>query len=67
MNRADFVDWKNHPVTKAVFKQIEANVKGIKDELSISAGIDVRADGIRVGSIQTYLDILSADFVEDSQ
>lgn len=66
MNRKDFIDWKAGPITKAVFAQIRNNIRGLQEELGESAGIDPRADAIKVGAIRAYNDVLELDFDEET-
>lgn len=66
MNRKDFVDWKNSPITKALFGALYSNIEGLKEELALGAGIDPRSDGIKVGAIQAYTDVLGADWFEET-
>lgn len=67
MNRQDFVDWKNSPITKALFRALNGNIAGLKDELATSAGVDTRADGLKVGAIQAYTDVLDTDWFEETE
>jgi hypothetical protein len=67
MNRQDFVDWKNSPITKALFRALNNNIAGLKDELATSAGVDTRADGLKVGAIQAYTDVLDTDWFEETE
>lgn len=67
MTRKDFIDWKSHPITKLVFKELRSNIEGLKEELASDAGLDSRADGIKVGAIRALQDVLEADFTGDSE
>jgi len=66
MNKKDFVDWKSNPITKQVFKEIRSNIEGLKEELASTAGIDARADGVKVGAIAALQDVLETEYVGDS-
>ena len=66
MNRKDFLDWKSHPITKALFNEIENRISGLKEELSYGAGENFRADSIKVGAIQAFRDLLEADWFEET-
>lgn len=66
MNKKDFIDWKSHPITKLVFKELRSNIEGLKDELASDAGLDSRADGVKVGAIRALQDVLEADYVGDT-
>ena len=62
MNKADFIDWKRHPVTQVVFSQIQARVKDLQDILGQSAGENPLQDRMYVGAIQAYRDLLLMDY-----
>lgn len=62
MNKADFVDWKRHPVTQVVFSQIQTRVKDLQEMLGQSAGENPLQDRMFVGAIQAYRDLLLMDF-----
>lgn len=65
MTKADFIDWKHHPVTEHVFAQIKERIRSLEQELGQSAGIDLRQDSIKVGAIQAHLDTLDIQYGED--
>jgi len=67
MTKSDFIDWKNSPITKALFRALHGNIAGLKDELATSAGVDARADGLKVGAIQAYVDVLETDWFEETE
>jgi len=67
MNRQDFVDWKNSPITKALFNALNENIAGLKEELALGAGVDTRSDGLKVGAIQAYTDVLGTDWFEETE
>lgn len=62
MNRAEFQDWKTHPMTKAVFNKINERIYELQVELGGQAGENARADGMKVGAIQALYDILDMEF-----
>lgn len=64
MNKSDFIDWKSNPVTKLVFKELRSNIEGLKEELASTAGLDSRVDGIKVGAIQAFQDVIDSDYFE---
>lgn len=66
MTKSDFIDWKNSPITKALFRAVNNNISGLKDELSVSAGVDPRSDGLKVGAIQAFYDVLDTDWFEET-
>jgi hypothetical protein len=67
MTKGDFVDWKNSPITKALFQALNTNIEGLKEELAGSAGVDTRADAIKVGAIQAYRDVVDAEWFEETK
>jgi len=64
MTKAEFLEWKTHPTTKAVFNKINERIYDLQVELGSQAGADVRADGMKVGAIQALQDIQDIDFDE---
>ncbi len=67
MNRKDFIDWKQHPVTQQVFRQLQENANGLKEMLSVSAGINPREDSKMVGAIMAFQDILNIEYEGEEQ
>ncbi len=69
ISKSDFIDWKAHPVTKAVFASTYERIAQLQEELGSSAGIDGRQDALKVGAIQQCKDFLDMDVLslEDSQ
>ena len=67
MTRKDFVDWKSSPITKALFKALNDNIEGLKEELASSAGVDARTDAIKVGAIQAFRDVLETEWFEETE
>lgn len=54
VTKADFLDWKSHPVTKAFFEASQVRIEECKDLLSYSAGNDALYDKVLVGVIHAY-------------
>lgn len=67
MNKADFVDWKRHPVTQVVFSQLKARIQDLQDMLGESAGQNPLQDTQFVGAIKAYKDMLLIDFEETEE
>lgn len=67
MTKAEFVEWKSHPITKQVFAHIHERVRDIQIELGFNAGTDPVQDARRSGAILALIDVLNADFDEESQ
>ena len=62
MNKADFVDWKHHPVTQVVFSQLQGRVQDLQEMLGSSAGQDPVQDSQFVGAIKAYKDMLNIEY-----
>jgi hypothetical protein len=62
MNKADFYDWKRHPVTQIVFSQLTERIQTLQDMLGDSAGQNPIQDSRYSGAIQAYKDILLMDY-----
>jgi len=67
LNKADFVDWKRHPVTQVVFSQLMFRIADLKDMLAASAGVNPVQDSHYSGAIKAYQDMLSIDYEEQEQ
>jgi hypothetical protein len=57
MTKQDFLDWKQHPVTKEIFSLLRQQEENIKEQLATSAGLDPAEDRYRAGYIAAYRDI----------
>lgn len=66
MNKADFVDWKRHPVTQIIFSQLKERIQTLQGMLGESAGQNPVQDSRFSGAIQAYNDMLNIDF-EDGE
>jgi hypothetical protein len=66
VTKQEYVDWRSSPATQEVFAEIRSRIEGLKDELAGSAGEDPRADGVKVGAIQAFADILATTYDEVS-
>lgn len=62
MNKADFIDWKRHPVTQVVFSQLNQRINDLRAMLGDSAGINPVQDSNFVGAIQAYKDIVNIEY-----
>jgi hypothetical protein len=65
VNKADFIDWKQHPVTQVIFGQLEHRIRSLQETLGGSAGIDPLQDRLFVGAIQAYTDMLNPEWEEE--
>lgn len=62
MNQTDFIDWKRHPVTQAVFRQLYLRIQDLQEILSEQAGADPVKDREYVGAIKAYKDMLFIEY-----
>ena len=62
MNKADFIDWKRHPVTQVVFSQLNQRISDLRAMLGDSAGVNPVQDSNFVGAIQAYKDIVNIEY-----
>lgn len=67
MNKADFIDWKRHPVTQVVFSQLANRVRDLQVLLGNSAGENPVQDRMYVGAIQAYNDMLLMEYEGDEE
>jgi len=65
VNYEDFVNWKQDPVTKQFFNQIEDKIEEVKDLLVQDAGKDPEGDRYLCGYARACYDILATEFKED--
>lgn len=55
--KAEFADWKSHPITKRVFEGLREQENLMKEMLAESAGIDSLEDRYRAGYIAALRDV----------
>ncbi len=67
ISKAEFIDWKNHPVTKDVVKQLQQRVEQLYEMLGSSAGINSIQDSQYVGAIKAYKDVIQLDYEEEGE
>lgn len=67
MNKADFIDWKRHPVTQVVFSQLNQRIEDLRAMLGDSAGVNPVQDSQFVGAIQAYKDIVNIEYEGDEE
>ena len=67
MNKADFIDWKRHPVTQVVFSQLNQRIEDLRSMLGDSAGVNPVQDSQFVGAIQAYKDIVNIEYEGDEE
>lgn len=57
--KLDILEWKNHPVTKAVFDDLRQRIFGLKNEMVEQAvEEDARKLAFKAGAVNAYQDIL---------
>ncbi len=61
MTANDLRDWKQHPVTQAVFKALNEREEQVKETLATSAGHDPKNDLELVGYIKALRDVYLID------
>lgn len=61
LTKSDFIEWRDHPATKAVYESIRLRIGELQGEIAVTAGINAREDGIKVGAIAAYNDFLALD------
>ena len=69
ITKADFSEWKDHPVTKEVFSMLQQQLEGIKTDLGngiTMANKNLTTDYL-VGRIQGLNDFLGIDFEEPKE
>ncbi len=54
ISREEFQQWKENPVTRAVYEVIDNRITDAKDILALNAGEDQRVDCILVGMIRAF-------------
>ena len=65
MTKADFIDWKRHPVTQQVFSQLVQRINDLTEEIVASAiDGDPRVQAFKAGAIGAYNDMLKIEFEE---
>ena len=64
MNKADFTDWKRHPVTQVVFSQLNQRIFDLQEILSDQAGANPVQDREYVGAIKAYKDMVNIEYDE---
>lgn len=64
MNKADFTDWKRHPVTQVVFSQLNQRIFDLQEILSDQAGVNPVQDREYVGAIKAYKDMVNIEYDE---
>jgi hypothetical protein len=67
LTKNEYVDWRSSPATQEVFEEIKSRIEGLKEELAYVAGEDPRADGVKVGAIAAFTDILNTTYSEVTQ
>lgn len=62
MTQDEFAEWKDHPVTKEVYKIIKGRQESYEYSLGRTAGKDSWEDARKAGAIQAYDDLLGMEF-----
>lgn len=64
MTKEDFLEWKQHPVTRRVFEEIQNMIGQGTEELSFSAGQDPGSDRQKVGKLDGLRALVGISFYE---
>jgi len=56
-SKADFMDWKSHPITKQVFEGLREQEHTVMETLAVSAGTDSLQDRFHAGYIAALRDL----------
>lgn len=67
MNKADFIDWKRHPVTQIVFSQLTQRIQDVQEILSEHAGENPVQDREYVGAIKAYKDMINIEYEDQEE
>lgn len=66
-SKAEFSDWKQHPVTVVVMDQLKQRVFDVQEILGKSAGANPVQDREYVGAIKAYTDMIDIDFEDGGE
>lgn len=55
--KSEFLDWKQHPITKRVFAGLLEQEQSITEQLITSAGVDPAEDRFKSGYIAALRDV----------
>jgi len=67
VNKADFIDWKRHPVTQIVFSQLTQRIQDVQEILSEHAGVNPVQDREYVGAIKAYKDMINIEYEDQEE
>lgn len=69
ITKADFVDWRSNPVTKAFLGVCLDRAREAKDVLAVTAGLDSGQDSFYRGFIHAYQEMFEfrVDDVDETQ
>ena len=62
ITKEEFLQWKESPVTKAVFEVIDNRIEDAKEVLAVTAGEDCKNDGILVGMIRAFRELQEINY-----
>lgn len=62
VTKSEFIDWKAHPVTKAVFQIIDQRIQDAREMLGNTAGEDSLTDRLLVGMIRGFNELKGIDY-----
>lgn len=68
MTKADFHDWKRHPVTQQVFSQLQGLIDNLTEEIVFQTAHVAQAQlAEKAGMIRAFRDVLLVDYTEETQ
>lgn len=66
-DKDDFFSWKHHPITVAVFAELENRIKQLVAEIVEQAdNVDPRSLAHKAGAIRAYQDVLQIQVEDDN-
>lgn len=65
--KAEFSDWKQHPVTITVVNQLKQRVFDLREILGENAGNNPSEDRMNVGAIKAYSDVINIEFEDEGE
>lgn len=63
--KSEFLEWKDHIVTREVMRGFHERIKQLEYELGQAAGLNSLDDRYKAGAIAAYSDILNVEHEDD--
>jgi hypothetical protein len=61
----DFLAWKNHAITMAMYEAVIERIEDAKESLVLSAGNDSLQDRFTSGMIRAFREVLALEFATE--